>query len=265
MNNSELENIPYTTVEAALTSNQQVIAILPIGATEAHGPHLPLNVDVLISKHVALQAATLLNKHSSLQSFVLPALAYTPADYAAHFSGTISLSWKTLELTLIDIAMQLQRQGFDCLALANSHFDPGNVNTLRHASSLIEEKGLPLVFADATRRKVAAMLTEEFQSGDCHAGAFESSLMLSIAPELVNREVMRSLPPIKAGLVAAIMAKEEKTFKELGMQQAYCGSPAQATVEEGNRSLEVLSQVLYQAILEKLEDSAQDKQETRPL
>lgn len=186
------DELPHTAIEEARASKKPLVAILPVGATESHGPHMPLNTDVIISEGMARRAADLLDA-DRMQAFVLPSLAYTPADYASGFSGTISIQPSTLHALLDDIAAALKRQGFVCLALANSHFDPANVGVLREAAKRIEATGLKVAFADATRRNVATQLTDEFKSGDCHGGQFETSIVLAERPELVDQKAMKKL------------------------------------------------------------------------
>ena len=175
----------WPAIQSALRSGRRVIAILPCGATEAHGPHLPLNTDVIISEGMALHALPLLEERG-YAAMVLPPLAYMPANFAQAFSGTVTVAAASAKALMLDIALSLKAQGFSCLALANSHFDPANVAMLREAAAEIRALGLPLAFPDFTRRKLAQALTAEFQSGACHAGRFETSLVMAARPDLVD-------------------------------------------------------------------------------
>ncbi len=233
---------PWTQVQAALASGRPVVAILPLGAVEAHGPHLPLCTDVIISEGMARRAAALLAEQD-LHAFVLPALAYAPAHYAAEFAGTISIGEATARAIILDIAASLEAQGFACLALANSHFDPANVAMLR---SLAAEIALPLAFPDFTRRALAAELTDEFVSGACHAGQFETSLVLADRPELVDDPARARLADNPASLVTAFAAGAT-TFTEAGGPDAYFGFPARATAQEGIRSSDIMAQAIVRA------------------
>src|SRR5262245_9087547 len=123
---------PWLAIKDAIESDKPVVAILPCGATEAHGPHLPLNTDVIISESMAAVAVPLLNA-SGYAAVVLPPLAYMPAQYAEAFAGTITIGASIANALLLDIARSLKRQGIACLAFANSHFDPANVAVLREA------------------------------------------------------------------------------------------------------------------------------------
>jgi creatinine amidohydrolase/Fe(II)-dependent formamide hydrolase-like protein len=133
----------WVSVRDALRGGRKTVAILPCGATEAHGPHLPLNTDVIISETMALRAVEDLEARGYAVA-ILPPLAYMPAGYAAAFPGTITVSPQSAKALLLDIAMNLQAQGFACLALANSHFDPANVAMLREAADEIRQRGLPV-------------------------------------------------------------------------------------------------------------------------
>lgn len=234
---------PWTRVQAALASGRPVVAILPLGAVEAHGPHLPLCTDVVISEGMARRAAALLGEQE-MHAFVLPALAYAPAHYAAEFAGTISISEATARAVILDIAASLKAQGFACLALANSHFDPANVAMLR---GLAAEIALPLAFPDFTRRALAATLTEEFVSGACHAGQFETSLVLADRPDLVDDPARAQLADNPASLVTAFAAGAT-TFTEAGGPDAYFGYPARATAQEGEETSAIMAQAIVRAV-----------------
>ncbi len=107
----------------------EVVAILPVGALEAHGPHLPLATDVIIAEAMA-QAGARLVAAAGKEVVVLPALPYTAAPFAEGFSGTVSLPRATIARLVADIAAELARQGVSCLALANAHLDPTHLGAL---------------------------------------------------------------------------------------------------------------------------------------
>lgn len=236
----------WIAVNAALKSGKPVVAILPCGATEAHGPHLPLNTDVLISEGMAAHALPLLAERGYAAT-VLPALAYAPANYAEAFPGTITIGTATAKALLIDIARALKAQGFACLALANSHFDPANVAMLREAAAAAQALGIKIAFPDFTRRALAQTLTSEFVSGACHAGQFETSIVLAERPDLVDDDARERLPSNGTSLVAA-MAQGARTFAEAGGPDAYFGAPREATAEEGRASIATMAAALADAV-----------------
>jgi creatinine amidohydrolase len=244
----------WIAVRAALQSGKPVVAILPCGATEAHGPHLPLNTDVIISEGMALHALAEFHAEGYI-AVVLPPLAYMPAGYAQGFSGTINVSGGSAKALLLDIAVSLNSQGFACLALANSHFDPANVAMLREAADEIRARGLPVAFADFTRRKLAETLTAEFRSGACHAGQFETSLVMAARPDLVDENTRRGLLDNTASLTEAF-AKGARSFEDAGGPQAYFGFPRQAGAEEGQQSFRIMARALVSAVKEALSVAA---------
>lgn len=245
-----LAEASWIAVRDALASGAPVAAILPCGATEAHGPHLPLNTDVVISEAFAMHASQLLQQRG-LKSLILPSLAYAPAEYAAEFPGTIGISAETAKALILDIARALKTQGFGCLAFANSHFDPANVAMLRSASDDVRALGLGVAFPDFTRRALAQSLTEEFISGACHAGQFETSIVMAHRPELVADDLRTALAENTSSLVAAIQ-KGLKTFKEAGGPEAYFGAPARASADEGQSSIAIMGEKLADVIAETL-------------
>ena len=244
-------NNTWPDIEAALKSDAPCVAILPCGATEAHGKHLPLNTDVVISDGVASYALPDL-EDADIVAFVLPSLAYAPAEYAAAFAGTISISTEAAAGVIFDIAKSLKAQGFACLAIANSHFDPANVMMLRGVVERIEsELQLPVAFPDFTRRKLAETLTEEFKSGACHAGQFETSLVMASRPELVDEGARQSSDDNPSSLTEAF-AKGAKNFEEAGGPEAYFGFPKAATPTEGVQTYELMAKALVEAVKNKL-------------
>src|SRR5207244_4086730 len=104
----------------------KAVAILPVGAVEAHGPHLPLATDVIIAETMARAAAARLATHG-YDAVLLPPLTYTAAEFAAGFPGTVSVRPGTVTALLLDLARSLTRHGLHVLAVANAHLDPALV------------------------------------------------------------------------------------------------------------------------------------------
>lgn len=230
---------------------ERAVAILPVGATEAHGPHLPLCTDVLIARAMAEAAARRLSGRG-LEILLLPALPYSTARFAAGFPGTISVRAETAAALVVDVATSLHRAGIGTFALANAHLDPDHLGALHAAVDALRERGLmTLVFPDLTRRPWGSRLTEEFRSGACHAGRFEGSVVLARAPELVREEIRRGLEENPASLSVAIR-EGARDFRAAGGPRAYFGDPAAATAEEGEETIEALGSILEDAVAEAL-------------
>jgi creatinine amidohydrolase len=209
------------------------IHLLPLGATEPHGPHAPLSTDTVISVGICERAAERLE--GEIPVLVLPAMPYGVTRYGSAFPGAVSVSEETLRSLVTEIA-----DGVGTLVLVNSHFEPEQIETLRST-------GLPLL--DLTRRRNAERLTEEFRSGSCHAGRYETSLVLADRPELVHVDRMTALAERHVDMPAAIRAGQTD-FLAMGMDEAYCGSPAESTAEEGQDTFETLAGMLVELIRE---------------
>src|SRR3981081_4629570 len=95
-----------TWMEARNALQQGVVAILPIGSTEAHGPHLPLATDVIISEEMSRYAAEKL-KGQGIEAYVLPAISYSVTDFSSDFPGTISIKKETAIALIHDICVSL--------------------------------------------------------------------------------------------------------------------------------------------------------------
>ena len=222
-----------------------VVVLLPVGAMEAHGPHLPLATDVIIAEAMARRCAELLER-GGRTVLMLPPLWATHAGFASAFPGTVSVATATVTNLIRETAASLAAQGFGVLGVANAHLDPGHLASLRAAADDPPE-GLRIAYVDLTRRMVAERLTEEFRTGACHAGRFEGSVVLAEAPDLFRSDIAESLTPNPASLSTAIRAGH-RTFAEAGGQRAYFGWPADASADEGRGTVDVLGTLLAEAV-----------------
>ena len=233
----------------AVEPTPRVLALLPIGAVEAHGPHLPLSTDVTIAVSAA-EAAVPGLEALGYSPRVLPPIAYTAASFAAGFPGTISVQPTTVSALILDVAISLGAQGVTALVLVNAHLDPEHLGSLREAASQSRE-ALVVVFPDISRRPWASRLTDEFKSGACHAGQYETSVVMAAAPGSVREDLRRHLPENPTSLSEAI-GRGVTTFEEAGVDQAYCGAPASATSEEGAQTIQTLGQIVVDAVSQEL-------------
>jgi creatinine amidohydrolase len=216
-----------------LAGREGAVHLLPLGATEPHGPHAPLSTDTIISTGICRRAAERLR--GEIDVLVLPPVPYGVTRYGADFPGAVSIGEETLRSLVTELC-----SGFERVVLVNSHLEPEQVWTLR-------ELGLPLF--DVTRRANAERLTDEFRAGAGHAGRYETSLVLADRPELVDRERMRTLEAKMIDMPAAIRSGQT-SFVAMGLDQAYAGAPAEATAEEGEQTFAVLTDMLVELIRE---------------
>lgn len=243
------QNQTWKEVREAMTRG--VVVILPVGSTEAHGPHLPLATDVIISEEMSLRAADKLTAQG-IETMVLPAISYSVTDFSNDFAGTISIRKETAAAVIRDICDSLYKQGARLIAIANSHLEPEHIASINGAIEKVrEETGRPVAFPDKRRRRWAATLSEEFRRGDCHAGSYETSLVMAARPELVRDEIRRQLERVPISIAEKIR-EGARTFTEAGGAEGYFGDPRAASREEGEAMYEALSDMIVTSVIEAL-------------
>ena len=245
----ELAHLTTTALERVRDGGRPVVLLWPVGATEPHGPHAPLATDCLISEGVCERAAERLAGGGEVAALVLPALTFGVTRYARSFTGAIGVSEATLQGVLVDVCTSLAEQGFPHVLIVNSHFEPEHVGTLHRALDALADAGIRTGFLDLTRRERAQRLTDEFRAGECHAGRYETSLVLADRPELVDTATARNLPYVPVNMAREI-AEGTSEFRAMGLVRAYCGAPADASAEEGEQSYAVLAEMVAELALE---------------
>ncbi len=240
-----------TWVEAQELLGPDVVAIVPVGSTEPHGPHLPLDTDVTIAVAQSRRAVERLAERG-VRAVVVPPLAYGLTNYTDGFSGRISLRPGTLWALLEDVVTSLEQLGVRQVVLSNGHLEPEHVAVLRGVVLDHAERGpgkAHVVLADNTRRRWAETLGDEFKSGDCHAGRYETSIALAADPGAVRADELGELPEVRIDLLAK-MKEGVRTFREAGADRAYCGDPAAASADEGADLIDRLGRMVAETALE---------------
>jgi creatinine amidohydrolase len=231
-----------------LAAGQPLVALLPVGSVEPHGPHLPLATDTIISESAAARAAELLGQ-GGVTALVAPAVPYGVTDFAAGFAGAISVPAAALTAFLRVVVQGYLDAGFWHVCLVNNHLEPAHDAAVRAALSGLPE-GSASVACPLTRRW-GRTLSAEFKSGACHAGSYETSLVLAAAPESVDWPAAALLPDVAVSLSDGIKAGQH-SFAEMGLDQAYTGAPARASAEEGDEMLALLATMIATEVTEAL-------------
>jgi creatinine amidohydrolase len=244
-----MSEMTWTEVEQAM--KDRPLALVPVGATEAHGPHLPVSADSIIAVEMSRRTAAKL-KERGITSLIAPPVNFTVAEFGAEFPGTISLPAATAIALLRDLSVALGKR-FRTVAIVNIHLEPAHVETVKKAVEEAVKAGANVCFTDITKKRWAEKLGEAFLAGD-HAGSFETSLVMAASPEKVREKTRISLPPID-GLMPALK-KGAKTFVEAGGEDAYFGDPTAASVEEGEALYTALADILALSIMEHLGSKA---------
>lgn len=183
---------------------------VPLGATEQHGPHLPLGTDT----EIAVALVTGLARERAVV-IAAPALAYGSSGEHSGFAGTLSIGQPALELVLVELCRSAGAT-FGRVLLVSAH--GGNAEAVQRAVSRLRGEA----------REVRAW--EPKWPGDAHAGFTETSIMLALAPESVNRREARAGPrtPI-AEMLPRLQAHGVRAVSANGV----LGDPAGAGAEEG--------------------------------
>jgi creatinine amidohydrolase len=231
-----------------LQSPRTPVLLLPVGSTEPHGPHSPLCTDPLISMGMCERAARRLEDDPDVRVLVLPQISYGVTRFTAAFPGVVHVEEDTLHALLVDVLRSLIGDGFAHNVIVNNHFEPQHVQTLHRAIDTVEgEDSVVTGYLDLTRRERAQRLTDEVRQGGSHAGQYETSLVMADRPDLVHSDEASQLPNVPVNLAREI-ADGKRDFVEMGMTQAYNGSPARATAAEGEQSFETLTDMLVEVI-----------------
>ncbi len=177
----ELAKISY--VDARKYFGEMDVVLLPIGSTEQHGPHNPLGTDHIIAYELAKEAS----RRTGVM--VLPVIPYGMSEHHMHFPGTVSVSPDALKLYVKEVCLSLKRHGVRKIVIVNGH--GGNLNPLLDlARELRRDHGM-LIFIFQWWTAISDKLTNIYTAKERgHAAAEETSMIMYIDEDLVNRERM---------------------------------------------------------------------------
>ncbi len=234
---------------AALVADARPLAILlPVGSVEPHGPHMTLAADTVISQAAAERAAAALEEGGVIARLA-PAVPYGVTHCAEKFAGAVSVPAEALTLFLHSVVSGYLATGADHVCLVNNHLEPAHDRAVR-AAIVGVEAGRASVACPLTRRW-ARTLGAEFKSGACHAGRYETSIVMAARPELVDDQARAVLPEVPISLSEKLGAGIGD-FVDMGLVDAYAGAPAEATAGEGDELLDRLCEMIVAEVRETL-------------
>jgi len=231
---------------AALVASDRPVAVLvPVGTIEPHGPHLPLETDNIISEACALRASELLAERG-VHGLVAPGVAIGVTRYASAFAGAVSVDESALIAYLVSVVDGLLACGVDHVCLVNNHLEPEHDAAVRSAAA-----GANVSVATPLERRWARTLDDEFRSGACHAGSYETSIVMAARPDLVREDIRRGLAGNPVSLSERI-AEGVRDFAAMGLERAYAGSPAAASASHGIAMIDRLAEMVCAEVCESL-------------
>lgn len=207
------------------------VALVPVGATEQHGPHLPIGTDVFLAEKLAAMAS------EKTGALVYPSVNFGYSWVWRDRVGTVSLEQPVLQKVLENIVRSVERYGIRLLVFINGH--EANSATLKYAVRNIQDKTAVKVlgmFYPGWQKVYEDYMETPTWNGMFHACEFETSLMLAAQEELVHMEqAVEEYPdrPLLYGM-------DNTSIGDLSKSGIY-GNPRAATKEKGEKMLEIFS------------------------
>ena len=228
------------------------VILLPVGSTEQHGPHLPLEVDNFLCREVCEGAARL----AAGEALVMPQVSYGFNWHHIDFPGTIGIGWESLVRFLLDIVKSVAHHGFRKVLIVNGHGSNRPLVEVAARQATMDYEVICAGFSYFELAREAIQSVRESPKGwAAHADELETSLYLYLRPEGVRRELMAAennmLPSefwwqdvAEGGRIG--MMEWWSTFSRTGV----LGDPTKATAEKGKALYEAATRELAALIRE---------------
>lgn len=224
-----------TSAEFAEAVEGDPVVILPIGATEAHGPHLPLGTDAFQPEAIADVVAERVN------GLVAPAIKYGQHSSTRNLPGTIGVTSSTLRALIIDILESLHRNGIRKIVIISGHSGSVHMAMIKDAcEDVVRRYQMNVIFlADYDLGK---SVQEEIGAGpgDGHGGMMETSRIMAIRPDLVPRNRTRG-EFVSAGY--SVVSDPERCYP-----QGFVGDASKANLQAGKRLNDYIADALTDLI-----------------
>lgn len=238
-----LEEMTWPGVQREIAAGRDTV-VVPFGAVEQHGPHLPLGTDAIFGDKVGELVA------DRLGAFIAPTVRIGCSSHHLSFAGTISLENETFYQVVRDVVRTLARHGFRRLVLLPTH--GGNFKPLGEAVNRMgPQEGVRIItfpdvsFLMSAILPVASSLGLTPAEGGIHAGEWETSMMLAFRPDLVR------MAEAEVGYTGDLMSGIQKFFEEgvhAVSDNGVFGDPRRASAEAGRRYVDRIVDAVVKAI-----------------
>ena len=221
-------------------------AVLAVGSTESHGDHLPHGTDTIVAQHLADEVAKRVER-----LLVLPPLPFGMSLHYSSFPIAITLTTETLIGVLKEVLGSLLKHGIMKLLIVNGH--DGNLAAIETATRefRVDHPEMKIAVLEAWWQTAAELLPEgtfEVWGGLGHAGEGETSMMLAVAPELVDMDRAKGVVPH-----LPVHVQVKWIFEEL-TPHGVTGDPTKATGDKGEKMREALVRLLV-SFVEEMDES----------
>jgi creatinine amidohydrolase len=216
------DELTMTEFNEKIGQEKPPVVILPVGAVEEHGDHLPLGTDTFQPLHVIEKLS------ERIEVMVAPPLYYGLCNSTRNFPGTISLRFETLYNLTFDILNELVRHGARRIVILSGHAGRPHMAALKEAGQAVVRDNPDVKLMVLSDYDIVYELRgKEFEPDDGHAGQIETSRIMAIRPELVKGEGEPSKPKFPP---FQILAHPEQYFPS-----GIMGDPTGANAEKGTR------------------------------
>ena len=242
--------------EAEARFKQVDVALLPIGAVEQHGPHLPLDTDAFDADYLARRVA---EACSTPRPFVLPPIAYGVSYHHQEFAGTLSVSPETQARLVYEIGLSVARCGITKLVMVNGH--GGNAPALHLAAQMINRDAHIFTCVDTGETSDPDIHELLDAPNDVHAGEIETSTTLAIRPDLVKMNQAPCMVPEFSSRFLDFTSKRSVgwyAYTKKISSSGVMGDATRATAEKGEKIWELMTRRLVE-LVEDLRDLSLDE------
>lgn len=242
-----LPYLSWTTIDS-LPDKANTVIVLPAGALEQHGPHLPCAVDSIVAAGVVGKAMALLPE--DVPAYALPPITYGKSDEHLHFPGTVTLTGELLLNTIIEIGESIYRAGFRKFLIVNAH--GGQPQPLEMAARELRLRHGDFVIIARSAWSVPhdeSFIPAKEKQLSMHAGHGETAIIMALAPDTVDmsQAAAHFPPPFPCPTLSATRPAAAWCAMDFG-PSGVIGDPTGATLAQGQALLQQLGEQWAQAI-----------------